>query len=522
MRALALTLIAAAFVLCMNAVVVFAQAPQAPSAGVGEAAHDHSHQGKPKEAHKEEHGDSHGHDHGAKGAHDEKPGEEHEDEEGLVELTAEAEKMAGLQVAPVKKGRISHVIALTGAVAANEDRTVHLNPKVEGLVREVNKTLGDHVAVGEVLVVLDSTQLGTAKVDFLKQLQEFQIAELELERRKVVAENVARLVTMLDKQSSPLDVSARTAKLPMGEYRAKVLLAYSNLRLAKGSYDRQKRLFERKVTSEKEMLEARNGYEGAQAQYRSALDEATYATFSAHISAEKDMRTKSAAFDAALQHLKILGATDEEVHELRNRKARELSHFSVRAPIRGEITEKHVTLGERATPEVSLMTISDRSTVWVLADVYEKDLAHVHAGMPAAIEVNAYPGRIFRGQVSIVTPAVDAKTRTTRLRIVVDNTDGILASGMFAKIETTSGADEAVLSTQASAIQEIEGKTTVFVREKPNHYRAHPVTTGARDSTGERVEIFSGLKQDDSVVVKGAFYLRSEMAKGEMGHDHAH
>lgn len=461
-------------------------------------------------------GDEQGHESGGAEGH------RHDEEEGVVKLTPESIQMADIKVVRAQRGRISHAISLTGTVAANEDRTVHLNPKIEGLVREVKKTLGDRVASGEVLVILDSTQLGTEKVEFLKHLQEVQIAELELERRKTVAENVVQLIALLEKNFSPLDVSARTAKKQLGEYRAKLLLAYSSLKLTKGTYDRHKRLFERKVTSEKEMLEARNAYEGAQAQYRSSVDEAAFATFSAHLAAEKDQRTKATAYDAALQHLKILGVTEEEVTELRNRKARDLNLFPVHSPIDGEITEKHVTLGERATLENSMFTIADRRTMWVLADVYEKDLQHVHSGMPAVVEVTAFAGRPFQGKVTVVSPTVDSKTRTVRLRIDVDNKDGLLAAGMFAKIETRTGHEEAVLSIPASAVQEIEGKPTVFVQEGEARFEARTVTVGAKDDKGERIEVFTGLKEGDPVVSAGAFFLRSELAKGEMGHDHEH
>lgn len=471
------------------------------------AGHDHGHE-EPSTKASAAPGE-HGHEHGG-------------EEEQVVKLTADAIRMAGIKTVPAQKGRISHAISLTGTVVANEDSTVHLNPKVEGLVREVRKTLGDKVTAGEVLVVLDSTQLGTAKVEFLKALQDVQIAELELERRKTVAENVATVVALLGKNLSPLEVSSRTAKKQLGEYRAKLLLGYSNLKLASAAYDRQQRLYTRKVTSEKEMLEARNTFETAQAQYRSSVDEAEFATFSAHIAAEKDQRTKSTAYDAALQHLKILGVTDEEVTKLRNRQAGDLNLFPVRSPIAGEITEKHVTLGERATLENSMFTISDRTSMWVLADVYEKDLQHVHAGMPATIEITAFAGRTFQGKVSVVSPSVDPKTRTVRLRIVVENPDSLLANGMFAKIETRTGAEEGVLSIPASAVQEVEGKPTVFVQEGEGRFEGRAVSVGAKDAQGDRIEVFSGLKDGEPVVSAGAFFLRSELAKGEMGHDHEH
>jgi RND family efflux transporter MFP subunit len=432
-----------------------------------------------------------------------------------VTLSPAALVQAGIKTAVARKGQIAHTIELTGAIAANQDRTVHMNPKVEGLVRKVYHTIGDTVKAGEPLAQLDSTQVGEAKVEFLKQLQEVQIAQAEVERKGAIAENTAKLIEFLKKDLSPLEIQSRTANDPMGEFRGKLLPAYASARLTRAVYQREQKLYERKVSSEKEFLEARKEYETAQTGYLGLVDMASYDSFIEHLTAEKNLRTRDTAYQAALRRLEILGTTPQEIHDLRNRKATDLSLYAMKAPIDGTVTEKHVTLGEKVTPETSLFTLVDLSEVWALADVYEKDLGHVHTGMQAIVEATAYPGQTFSGKAAMLAPMIDPKTRTSRLRIVVDNAQRLLSVGMFVKVQVTTGQEEAVVAVPVAALQDVHGKTVVFVRESDTTFRPRPVVTGPRDAKLELVEITSGLKEGDTVITSGSFFLKSELQKGE-------
>lgn len=466
--------------------------------------------------------------------HDEES-EEHDDREGepdegdhdhgepeTVSLSPEALHQAGIQVAPAEKGRISHVISLTGTVSVNEEKTVHLSPKVEGVIREVVKGLGERVEAGEAVMILDSTQLGTAKVDFLRLFNEFETARIERDRKAQIRSNTDQLIELLRKGIPPLEVESRTRELSLGENRSKLLTAYSTVELTRTAHEREERLYKRKVSSQKEYLDARGAYETAQAEYRGALDEVAYAIQAELLAAERDFETKKAAYLAASQQLQVLGSSPEEIQALQEGKAKELNVFTVRSPLQGIITEKHGALGERVTPETTLATISDLGQLWVIGDAYEKDLAHVHPGMPAVIEVTSYPGQQFPGHVSMVSRVIDPKTRTVRVRILVENTQNLLSIGMFATVKTTTGVEESVLSVPIAAVQDIEGHPTLFVRESENRFRAQHVAIGSRDAQQKRVEVYSGIQEGDPVVVAGAFFLRSELAKGEMGHDHAH
>jgi membrane fusion protein, heavy metal efflux system len=439
-----------------------------------------------------------------------------------VRLTPEVLSSSGIQTARAQTEHVPPTIALSGSVGANEDRTVHLNPKVEGLVRKVLRTLGDRVKEGDPLVTLDSTAMGNAKVEFLKLLQEVQMARTDLERKAAVQHGITTMLELLEKNLDPRELERRTDKLALGEFRSRLLTSYSTARLARATVQREERLFQRRVSSQKELLEARRDDETARAQLKGAMEEAKYSAYMAFLTATKTTRTHEAAYNAALRQLEVLGTSEEERWALREGKATDLALFTVRAPISGTITEKHVTLGERVTPETSMMTLVDLSSLWVRAEAHEKDLATVYVGMPAQVEVGAYPGRAFPGKLTVISPVIDPKTRTAHLRVEVDNAQGLLSLGMFAKIQGVTAHRAKTLAIPITALQSIRGKNCVFVREAELVFRPQEVKAGVRNVERGLVEVLEGLKETDEVVIDGAFFLKSELLKDEAGHDHAH
>lgn len=109
------------------------------------------------------------------------------------------------------------------------------------------------------------------------------------------------------------------------------------------------------------------------------------------------------------------------------------------APFDGIVTEYDVAVGELVEPQHQLFTITDMSSVWVLADLYERDLASVQSDLDVTVTVEAYPDRTFRGHVTYVSDLIDPATRTAKVRSVVPNPDGALKLAMFAKVAVPTG-----------------------------------------------------------------------------------
>jgi cobalt-zinc-cadmium efflux system membrane fusion protein len=133
----------------------------------------------------------------------------------------------------------------------------------------------------------------------------------------------------------------------------------------------------------------------------------------------------------------------------------------------------------------------------------------------AHVEVPAYPGRNFSGRVERVSGVVDEATRTTRVRVVVENPEGLLRSGMFARVHLHENGSEQALAVPAEAVLEDEGRAFVFVPAEPPYFVRRPVLVGR--AWDEWVEVTQGLADGDMVVSRGAFALKSDVLRSKMG-----
>jgi cobalt-zinc-cadmium efflux system membrane fusion protein len=176
--------------------------------------------------------------------------------------------------------------------------------------------------------------------------------------------------------------------------------------------------------------------------------------------------------------------------------------------------------GEVIEAGKKVATISDLSTVWVLLNIHEKDLAKVKQGTTVKIHTESYRGEVFAGKVAYIGNVVEPQTRTVPLRVEVPNPRARLKPGMFATAEVVTGisSTEAIM-IPSSAIQKIEGKPAVFVQGKDGSFAKRELELGRE--FGNSVEVNAGLKEGEQVVVTGAFTLKSELLKeGLEGHGH--
>ena len=384
--------------------------------------------GDPAEVSEEHAADSH-----AEGEHATEEGHE----EGVVFLSEAKLDVATIETAAAEERRLAPQIETTGQVGYEEDRLAHVSPRIPGRLVQAPASLGDRVARGEVLAVLDSVELGQAKADYL----------------------VAR---------------AREG-------------------VTREAYERERTLYEDRISSQREMLEARAEYLEAQAER-----------------------------ERAQETLRLYGVGDREISAMQAGD-RSASLLPLRSPIAGTVVEKHATLGELATSEESLFTIADLGHVWIWIDVFEQQLAGVHLGDDVAVRVGAFPNRTFAGEITYLAPQVATETRSVRARIDVDNTDGLLRPGMFASIKLVDPhAAKTAMSVVVpdTAIQLREGEPLVFVPLGGGRFAAREVELGRRE--GGWVEVVSGLAAGERVVTEGSFFLKSELAREELGGGHSH
>lgn len=361
-----------------------------------------------------------------------------EHREGMVSLSSGKLQEITLITAGVQRRTLDPELETTGQVDYEQDRLAHVSPRINGRVLRVSAALGDDVGAGESLAIIDSVELGQAKAEYLGARV----------REELARENAAR----------------------------------------------EARLFADRISSEKEMLEARAAHLEARSHRESA---------------EETLRL----FGVGRAEIDALSAGDPGA-----------SHLAVRAPIAGRVVEKHVTVGELVTPTDNMFSIADLGHVWIWIDVFERDLASVHLGDGVEVRAESYPDRLFEGKVTYLSPEVTAATRTVRARIDVPNPEEVLRPGMFATVRLTDPhreGGEPVLAVPSDAVQRRGETSLVFVPlDEEGSFEAREVSIGRRQ--GNWTEITAGLSEGESVVTKGAFFLKSELARDELGAGHDH
>ena len=183
---------------------------------------------------------------------------------------------------------------------------------------------------------------------------------------------------------------------------------------------------------------------------------------------------------------------------------------TVRAPIAGVITERAANAGLNVDTTVKLFTVVDLSTVWVVADAYEKDFSRVRVGAPATVSTKAFPDAPVRGRISYIDPQVNAGTRTAKLRVEVPNPRQAFKLGMFADVAIDAAGRGTVAVIPRTAVQNLGDRTVVYLADpkRPGTFIERDVSLG--DRSGDHVVVLSGLQIGDHVVADGSFNVRAE------------
>src|SRR5581483_1080222 len=213
------------------------------------------------------------------------------------------------------------------------------------------------------------------------------------------------------------------------------------------------------------------------------------------------------------QKLMLLGLSAQRIDALKS-VSQISSEVAVNAPNSGTITSRTVNPGEVIEANKELMRVTDLSTVWVVGQVYEKDLATVRVGSGANVSSDAYPGQLFRGRVTYVDPKIDPATRTAQVRIELANPRQIFKIGMFVNVAfgALGVAEKTMPMVSKDAVQTINNQQIVFVAtEKPNEFLVRPVRVGTE--TNGFYPVIEGLHPRERVVTQGSFLLRAEWLK---------
>ncbi|MDP3980902.1 MAG: efflux RND transporter periplasmic adaptor subunit [Chlamydiota bacterium] len=351
-------------------------------------------------------------------------------------LLKQGETKEGLiRVGKVVLQTISAKIQTTGEISLNANSTVHVTPRISGIINSVAVDIGTQVTEGDVLFSINSTELGKSMADYQR----------------------SRTMAALSKQT----------------------------------YEREMKLFNEKVGSEQDMIDAQMAYE----QHRTDLI-------------------------AVEQTLHVFGLSENDVAVAEMSHGTDIGILPVRAPRSGVVLERHAVVGELVEPGSDVMLLADLETLWVWVDIYERDLALINGGKkdrlkPVEITVKSYPNRVFHGAINYVGAVMDEKTRTVKARALVKNTDGLLRPGMFCEVNMSAGASEEALVVPDSAVFEDEGAHFVFKHWKDDYFVQRTVKVGR--CVKNTVEILDGVKEGETIATEGAFLLKSDVLREKMG-----
>jgi cobalt-zinc-cadmium efflux system membrane fusion protein len=346
-------------------------------------------------------------------------------QEVIVKLKDTAIKEFGIEIAAAQAGAIGMRTTLPAEIVLNADTVAHVVPRIPGVVRTVSKNLGDKVRAGEVLAVLNSRELS--------------------------------------------------------DFKAGYLGAKEKLTLSQATYEREKNLWEKKITAEQEYLDAKRQLADARIEMRSAA-----------------------------QKLHALGFSQADLEALFNQPDESLIVYEIIAPIAGTIIEKHIALGESLKEDSESFVIADLSNVWARVNIGQKDLPAVRCGQKAVIKTEHHQGQ---GVVSYVSSVLEENTRTALARIVLPNEDGMWRPGTFATAGIEVDQTECNVVVPQEALVTMEGNPFVFL-VKGDGFTPREVVLGK--TNGQFAQIISGLEPGQKYVAKGAFTLKSEIIKSNV------
>ena len=379
------------------------------------------------EAHEE-----HGHEEQAKApakAQEQEHGHAHDEEEeghDKIALDAAQIKAAGIVLSAAAPAKISVVTSLPGEIRFNEDRTAHVVPKLAGVVMAVHADLGQSVKQGEVLAVVASSGLS--------------------------------------------------------DQRSELLSAQRRLALATTTLERERRLWQDKISAEQDYLQAQQ-----------AMSEAEIAV--------QNARQKLSAFGAGPG------------------SGKDLNRLELRAPFAGVVMEKHLAQGEAVKEDAIVFTLSDLSTVWAEIAVPPKDLNLMRVGETVTVKATAFAAEA-KGKIIYVGELLGEQTRTAKARVALANPDRAWRPGLFITVDVLSGhadAADAAVAVAADAVQVVEDKPVVFIAVSGG-FQPQPVKLGRSD--GKMTEVLQGLKPGVRYVSAGSFVLKAELGKDSAEHTH--
>lgn len=426
--------------------------------------------------------------------------------ERKITLTDEQLTAAALKIETV--GETLQPIALneatTGIVRANEYEETPVISQVSGVVKSLNANLGQFVRRGQTVAIVASEELAQIQSKYLSVKAELNEAEKRYKRSLNLSEISEESRNELDKQI------------------ANVKAAEARFAEAKSEFERAQKLVEIGAMSRRELEDRTTKLKVAEANLTEAKSRLKRARDLLKINPARRneidkfltaVRNKQSELASIRERLAVLGLSRRRINSL-NSPRQINSNLPISAPITGTITERIANLNEVVSMNGKIAEVTDLSTVWVIGQVYEKDLGKLRVGSGVSITSEAYPGEIFRGQITYIDPVLDEKTRTAQTRIEIPNPNQKLKIGQYVNVAyaTIGGSEKTAPVVPKEAVQNIGNQKIVFeATDDPKTFILRPLKLAQEKENS--YPVIEGIFVGDKVVTDGSFLLRAEWLK---------
>ncbi|MEP6903950.1 MAG: efflux RND transporter periplasmic adaptor subunit [Actinomycetota bacterium] len=439
---------------------------------------------------------------------DENTNQENSTAIGEQTVTVEPEQVEriGIKIETVGETMSSEAaaVAATGVVEPDVYNETPVISLVGGVVRRINTQLGENVSRGQTVAVIFSDELAAAQSRYLTLQIEAQTARQNYER-------AAKLVKISPVSNAELDgalAKLKTAQAELEEHHKHHERILKLIKIGAASREELEQAETKLKTAEAEVEESRKRYDRA---VKVAQINPTSNTEFEQASVK--LRTADTEFASAKQRLFLLGLSEQRVNALRS-ASQISSEVELTAPVSGTVTSRTVNQGEIVEANKELLKVTNLSALWVIAQIYEKDLGKMRTGSGASVTTDAFPEKLFRGHVTYIDPNINQETRTAQVRVELENPGQILKIGMYVNVSFGAlGTGERTAPViPSAAVQNMNNRRIVFAAtDKANVFTMKFVRLAA-ENNGQFV-VLEGLNVGDKIVTEGSFLLRAELLK---------
>lgn len=436
----------------------------------------------------------------------------------FVELTDEKLAAANIETTSPTMRELQTHRTVPGRLEYNALRHAAVKSPFDGLIRQIQVKIGDRVAESQMLAVVDSPELGEKRADVLLRQSDLLQAQKQHDWLHAVQGNVDEMLARLrrpqdldrDEKDDTTQLERDFSDKPLGEYRHQILGAYSKMRLDEKLNSNLRIPTASGASPARLKLESDSARDTSRARFAAVCEQVAFDANQQHVKAEAAMNDAEQRLEIAKQRLALLIGTSANLMPDSDDKT-SLSTWHVKALFAGTVEEILLAPNERIQMGQALFQLADTSSLWVQADIRERDWSAlaIKQGQKIIVQTPALPGESLDATVAFVGRTVSADTRAVPLTAEIDNQSEKLRPGMFVRVLIPEGTSRECLVIPQSAIVTNEERTFVFVKTAEGRFVPRDVKTGMH--VDNWVEVHSGVRSGDQVVTQGTIVLKSEL-----------